>query len=441
MNDLNFKPTNKTLSEKEVILEATACLNCPKPSCVLGCPIQNRIPEFIKATKEGRFEDAYNIISSKSMLPMLCGALCPHEKQCQGHCVKNKIGKPVSIGAIERFVGEWALEKGLDRVSINNNGKKVLVVGSGPAGLSAAYHLARSGFCVTVVEKNSYLGGVLKHGIPSFRFDFGIVEKIIDSLKSMGVEFKTNTSFFKDITLEDAKKNYIAIFLGTGTDIPNRLDVPGCELDGVLYANTFLKEVNLLDSDENYQKNYDKLGEKVVVVGGGNVAMDAARSAIRLKQVKEVTIVYRRTENEMPASKCELEDAKKEGIKFLPLTNPVKFIGKDYLEEIECAVMALSDPDESGRRRPIESNEPHIYIKADNVILALGYLNEKVDCDIAVGKWNNILIDESGMTSIEDVYAGGDNVTGSLTVVSAMNAGFTAARAIIEKEKANEQRK
>lgn len=436
MNDLNFKLLENALTEDELFIETAACLNCPKPSCVLGCPIGNRIPEFIKAAKEKDYSKAFEIISEKSMLPAICGAVCPHEKQCQGSCVKNKIGKPVNIGKIERFIGEWAIENGLDKKyqKKEKNGKRVLIVGSGPAGLSASYHLIRNGYSVSVIEKNDYLGGVLKHGIPSFRFNYGVVEKIIDNLKSLGVEFKTSISFGKDITLEEAKKKYSFIFLGTGTDTPNKMNIEGIDLDGVLYANSFLKDVNLAECDENFKKKYDKYLGHVVVVGGGNVAMDAARCAIRLDTTKDVTIVYRRTENEMPASKSELEDAKREGIKFLPLTNPVKLIGNARLESVECAVMELSSPDESGRRKPVESNKPHIFIEADTIIFALGYSNDKQIDDIRVGKWNNILIDEGGMTSIENVYAGGDNVTGSLTVVSAMNAGLTAAKSIIEKE-------
>ena len=435
MNDLNFKLLNSGLDENSVVLEATACLNCPKPSCISGCPIQNRIPEFIKAAKEKDFRLAFEIIKEKSMLPALCGALCPHEKQCQGHCVKNKIGKPVKIGAIERFIGEYALNHGFDIDNdIKLNGKRVLVVGSGPASLGASYYLARHGYKVNVIEKKNKLGGLLKYGIPSFRFDYGVLDKIINSLKEMGVEFKTNTAFLKDITLEDAQRDYDAIFLGTGTDETNRVNTPGVNLPGVVYANEFLKNINLIECDSNFQKDYAACGEHVVVVGGGNVAMDAARVALRLKQVKDVTIIYRRTENEMPAERIELEDAKREGIKFLPLTNPVRYIGDDVLKEIECETMVLSDPDESGRRRPIPSNNPHFMVKADTVILALGYVNEKQIDEIETGKWNNIIVDDDSMTSINNVYAGGDNVTGSLTIVSAMKAGLTAAKAIVRKD-------
>ncbi|MBP5342564.1 NAD(P)-dependent oxidoreductase [bacterium] len=436
---MDFKLLNKNLSEKDVLIEAQACLNCPKPSCVLGCPIQNNIPAFIKEVKMGNFLNAYKIISEKSLLPQICGALCPHEKQCQGHCIKMKLGKPVSIGKIERFVGEWAVENGLDRnIAKVKNNKDVLVVGSGPAGISFSYHMLKNGYSVTVVEKENYLGGVLKTGIPSFRFDNESLDKIIDSLKYLGCEFKLNTVFGKDITFDEALEKYSYVFLATGVKNPNKMNVPGLDLKGIVYADEFLKHINLSRCDENYHKNISGYGEHIIVVGGGNVAMDAARCATRLKDTKDVTIVYRRTENEMPACKAELDETKAENINFMPLTNPVRFIGDSKIDMVECAKMVLSDPDESGRRRPIESNDAHIYLKADTVVLALGYSNEIIFDGLDVDKWKGIIVDENNMTSIDRVYAGGDNVTGALTIVSAMKAGYNAAKSIIERDEKNE---
>ena len=432
----NFKPFISLYSEEELQAECNRCLNCPKPSCKEGCPISNRIPEFIQKAKEGNYKEAFEIISDRSIMPDICGIICPHEDQCEGHCIRNKIDEPVAIGQIERFIGEWAIKNGLTKKNkVNHNGKKVACIGSGPASIACAEKLSEAGYAVTIYEKSSETGGVLSWGIPSYRLPRENVDDHIKRLIDLGVNFICDKSLGKDIHFEELQKEYDAIFLGIGAYKTNKMNVEGENLNGIYHSDEFLTKINLSPIDENGQRHFDECGESVLICGGGNVAMDAARDAIRLPQVKKVTIMYRRTESEMPAAYEELNQAKEEGIEFMSLHTPVAFLGSEgKLEKVEVAIMELGEPDDSGRRRPIETAKEHLLLKYDTVVLALGY---GVDGDslkniegLEVDARNRIIVDEEGRTSLAHVYAGGDDVTGAKTVVSAMKAGLIAAETI-----------
>lgn len=432
----NFSLVSTGYTKDEAIEEAKRCLNCKIPQCSKACPIQNRIPEFISEVKAGNFEKAYEIIKTKSLLSDICSTVCPHEKQCEGSCVRGIKGEPIAIGSIERFVSEWANENLKESYTKEPNGKKIAIIGAGPAGISCALYLLSKGYKVVFYEKENYVGGVLKWGIPSFRLSDKIVDNYYEKLKKMNAEFHFNYRVGKDNSLDDLLKNegYDACFIGIGACSSNVMNIEGEDLKGVYSADDFLSKINLseLKGDRRY---FDECGERVLIVGGGNVAMDAARCAVRLPQVKKVSIVYRRTEQEMPACSIELEHAKEEGIEFLTLKNPVKFIGKDgKLTQAECAVMVLGEPDASGRRRPVESDEDHIFLDVDTCVLALGFSNEKeismYTKDLEADKWGCFIVDENNMTSREGIYAGGDAVTGADTVVRAMKAGINAAKAI-----------
>ena len=432
----DFYPFISLYTEDELFEECSRCLNCPKPLCKEGCPINNRIPEFISKAKEGDYASAFEIISDNSIMPDICGTVCPHSKQCEGNCIRNKIDEPIAIGAIERFIGEWAINNGLTKKNkVATNGKRVACVGAGPASMACAEKLLESGFEVTIYEAEEYVGGVLAWGIPSYRLPKENVEDHIKRLNDLGVIYKLNTRVGKDISLQEIVDEYDAVFLGVGAYIPNKMNVEGESLEGIYSSDEFLKSINLSPLNENGQREFNGCGKNVLVIGGGNVAMDAARDAIRLAQVETVTIVYRRTEEEMPAAMDELEHAKEEGVKFMTLHNPVAFHGDDgHVSKAECAVMELGEADESGRRSPHETDKPHIFLDVDTVVMALGY---KVDASLSkevegleINKWGCFEVDEEGRTSLNKVYAGGDAVSGAETVVKAMKAGLLAAETI-----------
>ncbi len=430
----SFRPFLLGYTKEQAIKEAKRCLDCRMPRCQAACPINNDIPRFIEKIIEDDLEAAYKIIRLKSNQSEICGTICPHEDQCEGACVRGIKGESVAIGSLERYISKWARENNLDTPKkASGNNKKIACIGSGPASLACAEELAISGHNVTIIEKENFIGGVLTWGIPSYRLESEVVKHKIEVLKSLGVEFETST---KVDDLNKLRDDYDAIFLGIGAPISNTMNIPGEDLKGVYPADTFLSNINLLLLDGEGRRVWDGCGKKVVVVGGGNVAMDAARNAIRQPQTEEVTIVYRRTENEMPACKEELEAAKEEGITFATLQNPVEFIGKDgKLKEVVCAVMELGEPDSSGRKRPIETDKK-LRIEADTVVLALGFSNDKTigenTDDLRKDEWGHFLVDEEGRTSAKGIYAGGDATTGAATVVKAMAAGMKAAKAIIE---------
>lgn len=432
----DFYPFISLYTEDELFEECSRCLNCPKPLCKEGCPINNRIPEFISKAKEGDYASAFEIISDNSIMPDICGTVCPHSEQCEGNCIRNKIDEPIAIGAIERFIGVWAINNGLTKKNkVATNGKRVACVGAGPASMACAEKLLESGFEVTIYEAEEYVGGVLAWGIPSYRLPKENVEDHIRRLNDLGVIYKLNTKVGKDISLQEIVDEYDAVFLGIGAYTPNKMNVEGESLEGIYSSEEFLKSINLSSLNENGQREFGGCGKNVLVIGGGNVAMDAARDAIRLAQVETVTIVYRRTEEEMPAAMDELEHAKEEGVKFMTLHNPVAFHGDDgYVSKAECAVMELGEADESGRRSPHETDKPHIFLDVDTVVMALGY---KVDASLSkeiegleINKWGCFEVDEEGRTSLNKVYAGGDAVSGAETVVKAMKAGLLAAKTI-----------
>jgi len=430
----NFNVVFEGYSEKEVIEEANRCLACHNPTCVQGCPINNNIPQFISKVKEGDFAGAFALIREKSCMSDICGTVCPHEKQCSGNCIRGNKQEPVNIGAIEAYITNYAYEHKLIDDKIKNVRKeKVAVIGSGPAGLSFALEAAIEGFQVTVFEKENYLGGILRWGIPSYRLDENYLNRFIERLKKLNVSFVLNSDI-KDMS--EIRENFDYIFVGIGAPNNNQTKVNFEGVQGVYYAKEFLNKINLQNKNENGQKLFSECGKKVMIVGGGNAAMDVARNAVRLPQVEEVTIVYRRTENEMPACSEELNQAKEEGIKFLTLTDPVSFISKDgKLSQVECAIMELGEPDDSGRRRPIPSDKPNIILDVDTVVLALGFSNDqefiKSNPDIEADKWGVIKVGGDRKTNVEKIFAGGDATTGASTVVAAMKAGRDAAKSIV----------
>ncbi|MGC8903356.1 MAG: NADPH-dependent glutamate synthase [Fervidobacterium sp.] len=419
--------------------EASRCLQCKVPTCVSGCPVGIDIPGFIKEIVKGNLEKSYHIIKSYNYLPAICGRVCPQEVQCEGACVLNKIGKPINIGALERFVADRALsnklENNLSRTDNNNFSKKVAIIGSGPSGLTVASELGKKGYTVDVYEALHELGGVLVYGIPEFRLPKSIVLREISNLEKLGVRFLKNVPVGYAITVRELLESYDALFIGVGAGTPKFMGVPGSGLNGVYSANEFLTRVNLMRAYKFPE--YDtpiNVGEKVVIVGGGNTAMDAARSALRLGA--DVTVVYRRTELEMPARKAEIKHAKEEGVKFLTLATPVRYIGDEdgNLIAIECVKMQLGEPDESGRRKPVPVEGSNFIIEAQTVIEAIGTEANKFLLsqfpDLKTNKYGYIITNEFGQTSIPKVFAGGDIVTGSATVILAMGAGKNAARGI-----------
>ncbi len=437
----NFNEVALGYTEEQAVAEANRCLQCKKPQCIQGCPVEVDIPAFIRLIRERKFEEAIKKVKEKNSLPAICGRVCPQENQCQKFCVLGKIGDPVSIGRLERFVADWELKRGLEAPEKPApTGKKVAVIGAGPAGLTAAADLAKLGHKVVIFEALHLPGGVLMYGIPEFRLPKRIVQAEVDYVKKLGVEIRTDCLIGRIHTIPELLKEegFDAVFIGTGAGLPRFLGLPGENLGGIYSANEFLIRVNLMKS-YNFPQ-YDtpiRVGKKVAVIGGGNVAMDSARSALRLG-AEEVYIIYRRSRKEMPARAEEIENAEEEGVIFKLLTNPVRFIGNEQglLKAMECIRMKLGEPDESGRRRPIPIEGSEFTIEVDTAIIAIGRtpnpIIQRTTEGLEVTRWGTIVADENGKTSIEGVYAGGDIVTGEATVISAMGAGKRAAKAIHE---------
>lgn len=436
----NFKEVCLGYSDEEALLEARRCLNCKKPSCMNACPVSVKIPFFIAEVAAGNFEQAAEIISIDSSLPAICGRVCPQESQCEGSCVLGIKGEPVAIGKLERFVADWSRENG---VKFNNcrepNGKKVAVVGSGPSGLACASDLAKLGYDVTIFEALHKAGGVLTYGIPEFRLPKDtVVAAEIENVKALGVKIETNVVVGRTITIDDMldKEGFGAVFIGSGAGLPKFMNIPGENLNGVLSANEFLTRNNLMKAYKEGSRTPIYVGEKVCVVGGGNVAMDAARTALRLGA--KVTVVYRRTEKELPARVEEVHHAKEEGIEFMMLTNPVEVIGdeKGWVKGLKCEKMELGEPDASGRRSPVAVPDSYFTIDTDVVIMSLGTSPNPLIASTTPGleknKKGGLVATEVGATTREGVFAGGDAVTGAATVILAMGAGRKAAAAIDE---------
>ncbi len=435
----NFSEVALGYTEEQAIDEAKRCLNCKNKPCVSGCPVQIRIPDFISAVANGEFDRAYDIISESSSLPAVCGRVCPQELQCERYCVRGIKGEPVAIGRLERFVADYHNAKeAAETPTIEQNGHMVAVVGSGPAGLACAADLARRGYKVTIFEALHVAGGVLVYGIPEFRLPKDIVRKEIETLKSLGVEIATNMVIGKVISIDELmdEMGYEAVFIGSGAGLPKFMNIPGENLKGVYSANEFLTRVNLMKAYREDSETPVYRAKNVAVVGGGNVAMDAARSAKRLG-AENVYIVYRRSEAELPARLEEVEHAKEEDIIFRLLTNPIEILGDEngYTTGIKCVEMVLGEPDESGRRRPVEKEGSDFVIDVDCVIMSIGTspnpLIKSTTEGLKTQKWGGIIADEAtGATSRKGVFAGGDAVTGAATVILAMGAGKNAAKAI-----------
>lgn len=437
---VNFKEVCLGYNLKEAMLESSRCLNCPRPKCVEGCPVSLQIPRFISALREGDIRSAAESIAEDSSLPAICGRVCPQENQCEGSCVLGIKGEPVSIGKLERFVGDWAIEHADETpkaVATADDAKKVAIIGSGPSGLACASDLARMGYKVKIFEALHKVGGVLVYGIPEFRLPKErVVEREVEAVRRLGVEIETNVVVGRTVTIDSLmeREGYQAVFIGSGAGLPRFMDIAGENLNGVYSANEFLTRNNLMHA---YDPDYDTpvyTGKRVIVVGGGNVAMDAVRTARRLGA--ESIIVYRRSEAELPARREEVHHAKQEGIEFRMLTNPVEILGTDdgRVRGLRCVSMELGAPDASGRRRPIAVSGSEHDIEADVVIMALGTSPNPLIKDTTEGLETNrhgcIVADEQGRTGREGVFAGGDAVTGAATVILAMGAGRKAARAI-----------
>jgi glutamate synthase (NADPH/NADH) small chain len=432
----NFSEVALGYSEAQAVDEAQRCLGCKNKPCVSGCPVQVEIPDFIRKTAEKDFDSAYQIISKTNSLPAVCGRVCPQESQCEKHCVRGKKGEAVAIGRLERFVADHA-GAGNEGAEPRLNGHKVAMVGSGPASLTCAGDLAKKGYSVTIYEALHLPGGVLVYGIPEFRLPKAIVQREIEALKKIGVQVVVDTVVGKTLSVDELmeEEGFESVFIGSGAGLPMFMNIPGENLNGVYSANEFLTRVNLMkaylaDSATPVQK-----GKNVVVVGGGNVAMDAARCAKRLGA--DVTVVYRRSEKELPARLEEVEHAREEGIYFQMLTNPLSIAGDDkgWVRRILCQQMKLGEPDQSGRARPVPIEGGELTIEADCVVMAIGTspnpLIKSTTKGLDTYKWGGIAADEAtGLTSREGVYAGGDAVTGAATVILAMGAGKTAAAAI-----------
>ena len=435
----NFEEVCLGYSLEEATLEATRCLNCKNPRCVSACPVGIQIPNFISALMNGDIKGAADIIAQDSSLPSICGRVCPQESQCEGSCILGIKGESVAIGKLERFVGDWRLNNPQKVTLPEKNGKKVAIVGSGPAGLACASDLAKLGYEVTVFEALHEVGGVLVYGIPEFRLPkSGVVAKEIESVHRLGVKFETDVVVGRTVTIDSLMddEGFDAVFVGSGAGLPRFMGIEGENFNGVLSANEFLTRANLMRA---YDENYDTpiyVGQRVVVVGGGNVAMDAVRTAKRLGA--EATIVYRRSETELPARVEEVHHAKEEGIEFRMLTNPTRIIGdeKGWVTAINCVQMELGEPDASGRRSPIEVAGSDFEVACDVVIMALGTspnpLIASTTENLETTRRGCIVADECGRTSRPGVFAGGDTVTGAATVILAMGAGRKAAAAIDE---------
>lgn len=435
----NFKEVALGYTEEQAIDEAKRCLNCKNKPCTNGCPVQIDIPAFISEVAKGDFAAAYKIITKSSSLPAVCGRVCPQESQCECKCVRGIKGEPVAIGRLERFVADWhnaqtesVVEKPVP------NGHKAAVIGSGPSGLACAGDLAKKGYDVTVFEALHVAGGVLSYGIPEFRLPKSIVQKEIEGLKALGVKVETNTVVGKTVSVDELmqEEGFESVFIGSGAGLPRFMNIPGENLSGVYSANEFLTRINLMKAYKSDSATPVQAGKKAVIVGGGNVAMDAARCAKRLGA--DVTIVYRRTENELPARAEEVEHAKEEGIVFKFLTNPTEIKGNEngWVKSVICQEMELSEPDASGRAKPVPKPGAFIELDADCVIMSIGTspnpLIKSTTAGLDTQKWGGIIADDNGLTSKQGVYAGGDAVTGAATVILAMGAGKKAAAAMDE---------
>ena len=438
----NFKEVALGYTKEIALDEAARCLNCKNHPCTQGCPVQISIPEFIKKVAEEDFEGAYEVISRDSSLPAVCGRVCPQENQCEKYCVRGIKGEPVGIGRLERFVADWHNANAKEApVKPASNGHKVAVIGSGPSGLTCAGDLAKKGYEVTVFEALHTAGGVLVYGIPEFRLPKSIVQKEVDGLKALGVKVETNTVIGKTVSVDELMSDefgFEAVFIGSGAGLPSFMNIPGENLKGVYSANEFLTRINLMKAYREGADTPIKHSKAVAVVGGGNVAMDAARCAKRLG-AEHVYIVYRRSEAELPARREEVEHAKEEGIEFKLLNNPVEILGGEdrFVNGIKCIRMELGDPDASGRRRPVEIPGSEFVLDVDCVIMAIGTspnpLIKNTTKGLETNKKGCIVAEEAtGKTSKDMVYAGGDAVTGAATVILAMGAGKTAAQAIDE---------
>ncbi|CAM2732991.1 NADPH-dependent glutamate synthase [Clostridium sporogenes] len=437
----NFEEVCLGYNEEEAVKEASRCLNCKKPMCVTKCPVSIGIPEFIQHVKNKEFEDAAKTIAKYSALPAVCGRVCPQESQCEGKCVLGIKGEPVAIGKLERFVADWSREHNVDLSEREENkNKKVAVIGSGPAGLTCAGDLAKKGYDVTIFEALHEPGGVLVYGIPEFRLPKEtVVKHEIENVKKLGVKIETNVIIGRTVTIDELveEEKFDAVFIGSGAGLPRFMGIPGENANGVFSANEFLTRNNLMKA---FKVEYDtpiKVGQKVAVVGGGNVAMDAARTALRLGA--EVHIVYRRSEEELPARVEEVHHAKEEGIIFNLLTNPVEILEdeKGWVKGMKCIKMELGEPDQSGRRRPVEIKGSEFTMDVDTVIMSLGTSPNPLISSTTKGLEINkrkclVAEEETGLTTREGVYAGGDAVTGAATVILAMGAGKQAANAIDE---------
>lgn len=449
----NFEEVCYGYDEKEAVLEASRCLNCKNPHCVQACPVNVHIPSFIAEVAAGNFMEAAKVIARDSSLPAVCGRVCPQETQCEGSCILGVKGEPVAIGKLERFVADWSREKKNENPSVLTeiagqvnpaNGHKVAVVGSGPSGLACAYDLAKNGYSVTVFEALHKAGGVLEYGIPEFRLPKEtVVAKEIADVKALGVKIETDVVAGRTLTVDSLldEEGFDAVFIGSGAGLPRFMGIPGENLNGVFSANEFLTRNNLMRAFQPDAMTPIVVGAKTIVVGGGNVAMDAARTALRLGS--DVTVVYRRTEMELPARKEEVHHAKEEGIKFAMLTNPVEILGdeKGWVKAVKCVKMELGEPDESGRRSPHAVEGSEFEIEAETVIMSLGTSPNPLIAMTTPGlettRRGGIVADEAGATSRPGVFAGGDAVTGAATVILAMGAGRKAAAAIDEYIKSN----
>jgi len=444
----NFEEVALGYDEQTALNEASRCLNCKNMPCVEGCPVNIHIPEFISKVKEGQFEEAYQIISETSSLPAVCGRVCPQETQCESKCTMGIRFEPVGIGRLERFVADYHNQNSNEAPKKPEaNGHKVAIIGSGPSGLTCAGDLAKKGYKVSIFEALHTAGGVLVYGIPEFRLPKSIVAKEVDTLKALGVDIQTNVIIGKTLTVDELfEMGYEAIFIGSGAGLPRFMNIPGEAYKGVYSANEFLTRSNLMKAYKEDPVTPIMKGGKVAVVGGGNVAMDAARTALRLGAEK-VYIVYRRSMEELPARMEEVEHAKEEGIDFRLLNNPIEILGYNnpddprdpkngFVTGIRCIRMELGEPDASGRRRPVEVQGSEFVLDVDTVIMAIGTspnpLIKNTTSGLEVNSHGGIIINEDGLTSREKVYAGGDAVTGAATVISAMGAGKLAARSIDE---------
>ena len=446
----NFQEVTTGYTEEMAINEALRCLNCKNMPCVAGCPVNVHIPEFISLVKEGDFEGAYQVINRSSSLPAVCGRVCPQETQCESKCVRGIKGEPVGIGRLERFVADWHnMHSSETPKTAPSNGHRVAVVGSGPSGLTCAGDLAKAGFKVTVFEALHTAGGVLVYGIPEFRLPKAIVQQEVDNLKAMGVDIETNMIIGKTLTIDDLfEQGYEAVFIGSGAGLPNFMGIPGESLKGVYSANEFLTRSNLMKAYRDNPVTPIMKGGNVAVVGGGNVAMDAARTALRLG-AENVYIVYRRSMEELPARREEVEHAMEEGIQFMLLNNPVEILGYNNPDDkrdprngtvtgMRCIRMELGEPDERGRRRPVPVEGSEFVLDVDTVVMSIGTspnpLIKSTTTGLDVNKRGGIIVEEgTGATTRDCVYAGGDAVTGAATVISAMGAGKIAAKAIAER--------